>query len=158
MKRLSFVLLTAFIIGCSGSGVGIIEPVKSQALQGITGVDALMGVACIANYQRVAPHICQRTILPSASNFTHDDTCRSFSVTTAYSIPTSSNLVILHVIRLTGTGLINIYTDSGCTNNTDRMFTVAQADRLMVPITGGVFYYTAAAGSTSSFYPVQYYD
>lgn len=174
MKRIYLVFaLSLALVACAGSGA-VLVPSSAPALQGITGVDALMGVPCAsANYFRIAPHICKvQGVLTSTSiGALLDTTCRTLDLTAAYGIPTSASMIGLWFpSALAATTLfIDVFKENTCTTLVDQLAipltTSVSFYRVQVPIFNGQLYIDSAAnyvascgGAGCTIKPFLYYD
>ena len=173
-KIKKYLVVFAMLAGVVACGVGsgslvqqVLTPTKAEALQGITGVDALMGVPCIASWVRSAPHICTVATSLTVTTLAYDvaypaTTCRSVSLFTAYGIPTSSNLVTMYIQSANFQNVI--YLDSSCTLPyaiSNDLFSGGGEYIITLPIVSGVLYYKSSNGGSgggSRVLPLQYYD
>jgi hypothetical protein len=174
-KLWAALVLSLVLVACAGTGA-LLLPGSVPALQGVTGVDALMGAPCATNFYRVASHICNVNATLTNADLKNllDTTCRSFDVNVAYGIPTSATILRF---RWTGTSdftpavsLLPIYQDAACTNQVDAVSmgktSVNQGQHEQVPISTGKLYLKSSlnivasciAGVTCLFVPVGYYD
>ena len=149
MKNLINVCVVSLAVMLSSLMLALPAP----ALQGLTGIDALMGVPCITNWIRVAPHQCFATVFPSPVALVTDGVCRALDLTISHGIPTTSKLGVFSAIN-TGS-LARIYTNSGCTGNQLNIFNTET--QYVFPMTAGQLYYLATAGAVNV-YPVVYFD
>lgn len=147
--RLFIVLL---LLGCSSSVVGIAAPPKAQALQGITGTDALMGAGCATNFTRRSPHMCAKSVMTVAVTGTMDNTCRVFDFSVLDLIPTSSQLA---VVRVVGNSSF-IYSNAGCTSQWTSYGAATVNETIPVPLLNGQMRYKGTVAMNVQL--VIYYD
>ena len=165
-------MVSLVLVACAGTGA-LLLPGSTPALQGITGIDALMGAPCAsANYFRVAPHICkvQGNLTATSLGPTLDNTCRALDFNAAYSLPTSATFLGFYEQGCCAATLIHIetYKEVGCTTLVDTLTfplsTGFQNTHFQVPIFGGQWYYkslanyVATCGANCLIKPTHYYD
>lgn len=161
-RNLLGVILSIVLLFCvAGIGGALVAPVTAPALQGITGIDALMGATCPANWRRVAPHICAATVEFTQTTLTGigaGGPCVALNMNVAYGIPTSSQAIVLksNVISSTNTGF---YGDAACAGRFHIVPTTGAEAQFMVPAINGVIYWKNCCDALSvRIIPVMFYD
>ena len=106
MKNLINVCVVSLAVMLSSLMLALPAP----ALQGLTGIDALMGVPCITNWIRVAPHQCFATVFPSPVALVTDGVCRALDLTTLaldsaqVAITSADGVILLPPLKGAGDG------------------------------------------------------
>ena len=143
-------------------GGALVAPSVAPALQGITGIDALMGAACNANYSRVAPHVCARTARGSDTLTAADTICHALDLNVAYGVSTASQWAIIDAFSGTS-GALRFYSDNACTNLFVQATPVGAVGTYGSPparLINGILYYASplGGGGTSRINVLAYYD
>lgn len=158
-NKLLIGVLSLILVACTGSG-GLLRPSPAPALQGITGVDALMGATCPTNWSRIAPHICGRTVRGADTNLVIDNTCRSLDLNAAYGVSTASQYALIQATH-GNTNFTNFYSDNACANIFATQFTATAAQnsgQVAVRLINGVLWYRSVPGITAFVNPILFYD
>ena len=163
MKKIAAMLCSLLLLASMlGAGAFVLAPSSSPALQGITGIDALMGAACNANYSRVAPHLCARTARGSDTLTAADTICHALDLNAAYGVSTASQWAIIDAFSGTS-GALRFYSDNTCTNLFVQATPVGAVGTYGSPparLINGILYYASplGGGGTSRINVLAYYD
>lgn len=159
--KLSAVAVCLLVLGCAGVAV-VSVPSPAPALQGITGIDALMGASCATNWRRSAPHVCTASPIQAAASIVGDNTCRALSLSASFGVSTASQVGVIVYGHSTAAAFnsMSVYNDSACTSLatswgvTSAMF----GYQYTVPFVNGTLYYKGIALTLPTVGVVSYYD
>lgn len=157
MKKIVAIGVLSLILAACAGTASLLTPASAPALQGITGIDALMGAPCNTNWSRIAPHVCGRTVAGTGTLLVNDNTCRSLDLNAAYGVSTNSQFAIIESWNAL-TVLPRFYSDNTCTN----IFvtgTTSSYTYIPVRLINGVLWYKNGSGGVApNINPMVYYD
>lgn len=177
--------MTRWIAGFALAILFACGPIQDQAESTVSlGNPDPLARACATGYTRVQGNFCQKTVVPSSTALTLDNTCRSINLTSVYSIPQVSRVSVGYAWSIVSANAVAVrevntifYTDASCVSQsnmpqllmrvyeqvalTAREIGVFQSFPFDLIInTAGIVYYkgTACASCSGLLYLLAYYD